>query len=129
MKEFIIYPLKEGSEAKEDEDKTNLFREDTVTVFSNAKSVIIQTTFIDGTWPYSLSLVALLSFIQRTSWKEVTVKAVTEKKKKSNWISNVWSTRSTAIKQQYKSKNYTISLQHKENVFGEEEDLLIIEKL
>ena len=132
MGDLIVYGLEICDEAKEDDDKTNLLREETMMVFANVKSVVIQTTELEGDYQFALSLLSLLCLIKRTLWQQVIVKAVTPPNKDNNWISSVWSSTSTAIKQQYQSKHYNISLKHIANNgrgFGYKEDWLIIDKM
>lgn len=97
-------------------DFSNLFRAETFRMFTNLKTMIIQTSSFksDGLWSYSLSMTELLRSIESLSLDQVIVKAVDYDK---NWIKSLWTEENEKrIQKEYAAKKYGISMIGKNDV-------------
>eukprot|EP01083_Nonionella_stella_P101748 288722_1 len=116
--DLIMYPLEQGEEARDDDDKTNLLREETVEVFKSTKKVFIMSTEWDGESQYPLSPSGLLCLVKQTSWEQITVKAVKRRWNKDSWISLLWRNKESELKKQWQQENYNIQYKQNENSGG-----------
>ncbi len=123
MSELIMY---EGNKKRKSGDYHNLFRAQIFGVFKNLKTIIIMSTHNLGYSIYTFSLSVLLSLLESISVEKVIVKAVVVDGKTDSWISELWNSSKTSIKQKYKDKNYEISYKRIKNSLHYKEDRLEI---
>eukprot|EP01083_Nonionella_stella_P152337 488127_1 len=97
------------------EEKTNIFRKELFQIFKNIKKIDIYTTFNGGDDPCALSFAALLSEIEKEHWSELTVKAVSGRRKNKSWVGVLWAQSSKELEQNYKKKGLEITFRNEKN--------------
>eukprot|EP01083_Nonionella_stella_P290770 989358_1 len=108
---LLMNPLDKRDVEKEEEvkrecdDLRNLWKPQIFEIFKNVKSVVVITTYDDGS--YSISMDALLSLIQLVSLDKVILKARVYEDNKT-WIEDVWCSASETLIKQYGDANYSI---------------------
>merc|ERR1712129_27656 len=78
VRNALMHPIERDDKVREDDDFTNLFRDDFVTLFPKVQSLIIRV------WKWSLSVPALLSLIKESDLKKIIV--ITD----ADWIERLW---------------------------------------
>eukprot|EP01084_Bolivina_argentea_P074381 134930_1 len=109
-----------GRDVRVDNDVSNLFKSELLSIFKNVKIIIIKTTNNSASVCYTLSVICLLSLIESTSLDKIIIKAVTKKidgyncidtKKIDgyNWIESLWNVNKEIITNKYHIKKYNIN--------------------
>ncbi len=106
MRDLVMHKMSKGRDVRVDNDVSNLFKSELLSIFKNVKTVIIRTTNYNGDYWYTLSMICLLSLIESTSLDKIIIKAVTYWKDKYNWIESLWNIN----KESYKSQGTTYHL-------------------
>ena len=106
IRDFIMYPLRESCEKRDENDKINLFKPCLLKIFKKVKAITLDITY------FSISLVKLLSMIKCTSIQQVNV-YLDDLKSSQEWISSEWSSSEMLINL-YRESHFTI--QYKEGV-------------
>eukprot|EP01083_Nonionella_stella_P189925 703451_1 len=125
--DLILYPLGKGKGERDDEDTTNLLREETVQIFKYTEKIFISSGWLRSQYPLSMS--GLLCLVKQTSWEQITVKAVKRRWNKDSWISSLWRNKEKELKKQWKQQNYNIKYKQNEGKYEREEHWLMIDKI
>ncbi len=112
MRDLVMHKMSKGSDVRVDNDVSNLFKSELLSIFKNVKTIIIKTTYSHRSDCYTLSMICLLSLIESTSLDKIIIKAVTDayKKDKYNWIESLWNVNKEIITNKYHTKNYNINV-------------------
>ena len=100
IRNLLMHPIECDDTKRVDDDFTNLFRIDLLTLFPNAQSVIVDT------YEYSLSMSSILSLISASNLKKIIIK--TRKIGGKNWIDRLWQTEKEILSQQYAENGFDI---------------------
>ena len=91
---------------RSDDDLSNVFRSDIFSLFSNAKTMIIES--MNGPYSFSFSLMALLNEISPTNLNEIMIKS--KEDDDHCWIKSVWNSDKEILKKVYSVKGYGIEM-------------------
>ena len=92
---------------RNDEDFTNLPKSDILSVFPNAKTLIMQIT--NSMYSYSLSFMAILNVICQCNFNEIILKSK-QWKNGYDWLNTMWRSKKNSLKKAFGAKNYQISM-------------------
>eukprot|EP01084_Bolivina_argentea_P291446 500910_1 len=128
MVSLVMNSVEIGMKHRNDNDKTNLFRQDIFDIFNNVKIIEIDT-FAKGESGFTLSLTSLLSLIktQKLKLEKIIIKAPIKKDENNSWLSILWSKQKHLISTEYDEFHYKVSIKRVSKRFGDE-DWFIIQK-
>ena len=114
IRHLLLHPIEKDYQKRACDDFTNLFRLKLLSLFPNAQSLIVDTSFIGP-----LSMSALLSLISVSNLKKIIIKTRKNKGNTGNWIDNLWKTKKEILSQQYAENGFHIACkkEHKHAVF------------
>merc|ERR1712228_797830 len=93
---------------RNDDDQSNLIRLELLFLFSNIKSLIIQSSGDLGYSSFSFSLMALLNVITQCNLNEIIIKS--KEWRAYNWIKTLWSSDEQILKKEYAAKGYEVEM-------------------
>merc|ERR1740123_274451 len=102
MRNLLMHPMKnEQKKLRYDDDFTNTFRADLLSLYPNTKSLIIRSNY-----RYTMSMIALLQLIVDSNLNKVVVKG---QKNYFNWTEKLWQKDEARLTMQYAQNGFGIS--------------------
>merc|ERR1712228_610173 len=98
---------------REDDDQNNLVRLKLLSLFPNIKTLIIQSTDVNGVYSFSFSLMALLNVISQSNVNQIIIKS--KEYTGYNWVKSLWKSDEQILKKEYAAKGYEIEMKQEKN--------------
>merc|ERR1712129_111312 len=94
--DVLMHQIEKNEEVRQDDDFSNLFRKELVSLYPSANCLIIDT-YQRG----SLSMIALLQLIAKSNLKKVVIK-------NGKWIEKLWQKEKATLTNQYNKNSFDI---------------------
>merc|ERR1712228_332198 len=88
-----------------------------LSLFSNCRTLIIQSTDWNGIDSFSFSLMALLNEISQCNINQIIIKS--REWLDYNWIKSLWKTDEQILKKEYAAKGYEIEMKQEKKQINE----------
>ena len=99
---------------RSDDDSNNLVRSETFVLFRKVRRLIIQSTFNESS--FSFSLLAFLNSISGTNLDEIIIKS--DENWGNCWIKSVWDSDEEILKNKYTARGYEIKIKREEGEYN-----------
>ncbi len=107
IRDLLMNKMEKGiDKTRKEDDFTNLFHSQLLSIFKNVKVMRIWTST-----EYCLSMIGLLSLIQSSSLDKITVVS----SGKDNWIKKLWNAEKETLEKQYETRMHRIKKKKEDN--------------